>query len=111
MLSSQSQDANDGSASTSADQRPRKELKRTAIQKKLNKIVKVAFHAYLIVVLLAVCVYVCMYVCMHVKYTSNVCMYMNIKLYSQMSLFILFYVCIYVCMYTYVCTVCMYVYV
>ena len=42
VLSSQSQDANDGSASTSADQRPRKELKRTAIQKKLNKIVKVA---------------------------------------------------------------------
>ncbi len=106
MLSSQSQDANDGSASTSADQRPRKELKRTAIQKKLNKIVKVAYHAYFIVVLLAVCMYVCevYFKCMYVYEHKFV--FANEPFY-----FILFYVCIYVCMYAHVCTVCMYEYV
>eukprot|EP01036_Dinobryon_divergens_P029169 gene29169-38233_t len=42
VLGSQSQDANDASSpsSPSAGQMPRKELKRTAIQKKLNKIIK-----------------------------------------------------------------------
>ena len=107
MLSSQSQDANDGSASTSADQRPRKELKRKAIQKKLNKIVKVAFHAYFIVVLLAVCMYVCMYVCeVYFK-----CMYVYEHKFVFANEPFYFILCMYVCIYAYVCTVCMYEYV
>ena len=51
VLGSHSQDTNDAGSPSSAGQKPRRELKRTDIQKKLNKIVKVY---------ISVCMYVCM---------------------------------------------------